>query len=1147
MYTRTWMGWLVVGILLPVLAEAQTGTITGTVTRVDTGAVIDGVEVWVVRNGLYSNASTNASGVFTISGLAPGTYRAFTFVNRLFINEIYGDLPCVGYCFDELNGGGGTTITVSAGGTSAGVDFALVLSGRISGTVTDTNGGTPISGAFVIAVAANGQSLGSGQTNGLGQYTVDYGMPTGTYFAYTTNFGGYVNEIYADVVCPSQCDDSDAAVTGTPIPVTIGATTPGINIALARGAAVAGRVTDSSTGLGVNGVQIGVYDQAGDQLLSVSTNTSGDYVTPGLLAGTFYLATNNDEGLINEIYDNVPCAGRCEAVTAGTPIVLATGQVVMGRDFALAPGGRIAGTVTASSGGAPIDDVQVNVYSSTGVPVAEAYSDGTGNYVTDIGLPTGTYYLATRNFGAGYLDEVYDDLPCRDCDAIDVVKRGTAVNVVAGVTTSGRNFQLTRGGTLSGRVTLVGGAPVVGLEVRVSNSNGGFGQDTTDDDGRYTIGGLPAGQYVAWTIYGAAVGVVDEIYPDLPCLGSCDDILVRFLGQPIPVAAEGAVANIDFALVASGSASGAVTDEANGTPLAGVEVHVATLQAGKFVEVGGAQTNAAGNFVVNGLPAGTYAAYTQNDDGYIDEVLGGLPCLGECDALALLGTPFTVAGAATTSGLGFALARGGRIAGTVSEAGTGQPIRNANVTVYDGTGRAVQFAQTVVNGSYQTASGLLPGSYYVAVAPPAPHRERAFGGECVGPCDGPQTVAVGTPVAVAGSATTAGINVSLARGGVLSGTLTEQGTGIVLAFEDVRVVDAQGRTASYAFSGSQGEFVLDRAVPAGNYYAFTDTDGHADEIFDNVPCVGECSASRAPGGTAIAVTAGATTPGRNFALAARTGVPGPPGPPLLSPTPSGLVIEWNPPTTGGTPQSYAIEVGLSPGTTALTLPAPTNEYVVAGAPPGRFYLRIRAVNAAGAGPASPETVLGLGGGAMQPDVPRFAQAWMLGGRLFMQWERHQYGGAASHYLVEAGTAQGATNIATIPVNVPAFTYDGVPPGTYFLRVRAVSAAGVSGPSNEVMVVAGGAPSPPGVPFAVGAVVSGAGGTITWSKPAGPVTGYVLEAGTESGLSNAARVALGPQTSVSFSGIPPGRYFVRVRAVNALGTGLASEEVTVVVQ
>ena len=651
----------------------------------------------------------------------------------------------------------------------------------------------------------------------------------------------------------------------------------------------------------------------------------------------------------------------------------------------------------------------------------------------------------------------------------------------------------------------------------------------------------------AWTIYGGGLGFVDEIYPDLPCVGFCDDTLVQFLGQPIPVASEAAVANIDFTLVAGASASGTVTDAGTGAPLQGVNVQAVTLRGGALQGAGSALTGADGSFLIKGLPAGPYVAFTQNGIGYIDEVLGGLPCLGECNALAFVGTPFTVAGTATTSGLGFALARGGRIAGTVTDATSGQPVDDASIVIYDPSGRAVGFAQSVVNGTYLTGTGLLPGTYYVAVAAEPPYGERAFGGQCIGPCDGAQTVAVGTPVTVAGSATTGGTNVVLPRGGVITGTLTEQGTGIVLPFENLHVVDAQGRLASSARSESHGDYFLERAVPAGSYFVFTDTDRHADEIFDNVPCAGECSASRAPGGTAIPVSVGTATAGRNIALAAGSGPPGPPRRPRISSTPTGLAIEWSPPTTGGDPLSYAIDVGLAPGATALTIPAPTNAFVVASAPPGRFYVRIRALNAAGSGPASPEAVLGLGGGAMLPDAPRFAEAWMLGARLFMQWERNQYGGEATHYLLEAGTATGLRNIATIPVNVPAFTIDGVPPGTYFLRVRAVSPAGVSEPSNEVMVVAGGAPSPPGAPFAVGAVVSGSNGSLTWSKPAGAVTGYVLEAGSATGLANVAVVPLGPQTSVGFTGIPPGRYFVRIRAANALGVGLASEEVTIVVQ
>jgi hypothetical protein len=1148
MNMRTWFGWVAVGVVLPALAEAQTGAITGTVTRADTAAAVASVEVYVVRNGILTSGTSDASGVFTISGLTPGTYRAFTSVSSQFVNEIFADVACVGACFDEVNAGSGTTIAVAAGVSSGGVDFALAVSGGISGIVTDANGGTPIGGAFVIVAAANGQSVASGQTNGLGQYTVTYGMPSGTYYAFTTNGGGYLNEIYPDVVCPTFCDSADAAVVGAPIPVTIGATTAGIGFALARGATIAGRVTNESTALAVEGVRVTVYDAQGEHVTSTTTTGTGDYLTPGLIAGSYFLATSNEEGFVNELYDNVPCVGDCSAVTAGTPLVLATGQAVTGRDFALTVGGRIAGSVTAASGGAPLSGIGVRVYSATGIAAAEASTDGNGNFLTTTGLPTGTYYLAAVPFN-DYLSEIYDDVPCHDCGGLATVTQGTAVAVTAGVTTSGRNFQLTRGGTISGRVvSTAGAAAVTGIEVRAAGPDGAFGSDRTDASGQYAIGGLPAGEYVVWTIYGAGAGAgfVDEIYPDRPCVGFCDDTLVRFLGQPLPLASEGSLPNIDFALAPAGSASGTVTDAGTGAPVANVSVHVATLQGGAYVGGGSAVTNGSGAFVVPGLSPGTYVAYTENTQGYIDEMLGGLPCLGQCGGLALLGTPFTVTGSAATGGLGFALDRGGRIAGTVSDASGGGPVRNAYVTVHDRSGAAVAFAQSAVDGTYVTGAGLLPGTYYLAVRPAPPYREQAFGAACVGPCDGAQTVAVGSPVTVSGATTTGGIDVPLIRGGLVAGTLTEQGTGIVLAFKDVHVVDGQGRRASSAFSGSTGDYVLDHAVPAGTYFAFTDTDGHVDEIFDNVACLGECAASRAPGGTAIQVASDATTGGRHFALARRSGVPGPPLRPVFSPTPGGLVIQWTAPTTGGVPQGYAVDVGLSPGTTAISLPAATTALVVGGPPPGRFYVRVRGINASGAGPASAEAVLGLGGGAMLPDVPRFAQAWMVGARLFMRWERNQFGGEATHYLVEAGTATGLSNIATIPVSVPAFTFAGVPPGTYFLRVRAVSAAGVSGPSNEVMVVAGGAASPPGAPYAVGAVVTGSNGAITWSTPAGPVTGYVLEAGTAAGLSNAAVVPLGPQTSVAFAGIPPGRYFVRVRAVNGLGVGPVSEEVTVVV-
>jgi hypothetical protein len=73
-------------------------------------------------------------------------------------------------------------------------------------------------------------------------------------------------------------------------------------------------------------------------------------------------------------------------------------------------------------------------------------------------------------------------------------------------------------------------------------------------------------------------------------------------------------------------------------------------------------------------------------------------------------------------------------------------------------------------------------------------------------------------------------------------------------------------------------------------------------------------------------------------------------------------------------------------------------------------------------------------------------------------------------------------------------------------------------------------------------------TLTWSAPIfGPVTRYLLEAGTGSGLSNLAVLDTGSTgTSIVIPGVPRGRYFLRLRAINALGTSPPSNELEVVV-
>jgi pimeloyl-ACP methyl ester carboxylesterase len=90
---------------------------------------------------------------------------------------------------------------------------------------------------------------------------------------------------------------------------------------------------------------------------------------------------------------------------------------------------------------------------------------------------------------------------------------------------------------------------------------------------------------------------------------------------------------------------------------------------------------------------------------------------------------------------------------------------------------------------------------------------------------------------------------------------------------------------------------------------------------------------------------------------------------------------------------------------------------------------------------------------------------------------------------------------------------------------------------------------PGRPLGPRATTMASDVLVSWIPPAsgGPVSTYILEGGTARGSADVGRVDTGSfKTSFSFSGVPAGRYFVRVIAANAAGEGLASEDVEVVI-
>lgn len=91
------------------------------------------------------------------------------------------------------------------------------------------------------------------------------------------------------------------------------------------------------------------------------------------------------------------------------------------------------------------------------------------------------------------------------------------------------------------------------------------------------------------------------------------------------------------------------------------------------------------------------------------------------------------------------------------------------------------------------------------------------------------------------------------------------------------------------------------------------------------------------------------------------------------------------------------------------------------------------------------------------------------------------------------------------------------------------------------------PSVPGAPVGLTQVVQGLAVQLSWGAgpSGGAPTRYVLEVGSAPGLRDLIPgTDVGQQTSFAASGVPPGTYYVRVRAGNAAGLGAPSGEIIV---
>lgn len=522
----------------PRMAVNGTGVIAGQVTDAVTGGGIEGeaVTLFTGTGDYVDTAITATGGFYNFFNLDTGSYRAFASATG-YPSELYNEIPCPDGC-DPLNG---TAFTVTDGQTTSNIDFTLGSElTRIAGFVMDDTF-APLVDMTIVAYDATGNAIGAAVTdaNGSYQFVLRGG---GTYYVRTFNsaYEGVVDQVYDGIDC-TGCDPTD----GTPVSLATGDTRSDVDFELHRnGGRIAGSVTETSTGRGLTDATLTVFNADGVEVTNAYGNADGDYLTfHGLAAGSYYVLASVPD-YRQELYNEIDCSGRTCVITDGDPVAVTLGATASGVDFTLGDAVvRASGRVYDGETDVPIRDIYVLYFNESGEYVSGAVTGDDGSY--EVLLPgDGTYFALTRNFyHPDYIDELYDNIPCSNCDPTT----GTEIEASTASPAQDIDFALdTDGFTIAGRVVDGGNQPIVNAFVQIySDAGNPVAYGYSDANGDWvSFQHVSPGTYYA---VGYATGYESQLYNGQSCSNGCDPVT----GTAIAVTAAN-VTGINFQLSAEG-------------------------------------------------------------------------------------------------------------------------------------------------------------------------------------------------------------------------------------------------------------------------------------------------------------------------------------------------------------------------------------------------------------------------------------------------------------------------------------------------------------------------------------------------------------------------------------------------------------------
>ncbi len=550
--------------------------------------------------------------------------------------------------------------------------------------------------------------------------------------------------------------------------------------------------SDGSTPLSNGNVEIFIlpdFNYAGN----IYSLSDASYYLGGLPDEDYALRLNAGYPWANQWYN-----GQVDGQSADA-VAITGAAVITGVNFVAQPGGVISGTVYADDGITPLENINVDLEQGW----YGTCTDANGRYAIQ-GIPYGNHkVVASRDWNwcinqdSVYLIEYYSE-------TTDINLAAPLLITITQDTVTGIDFTMSMGGVITGQVTdAAASLPISATWVYADEyDNGGNGRGGwSDSSGYYTITSLIDADY--------RVRIDDpNNMPPGYARQYYNAHLYHWQADRVAIIGGGAVGNIDFALEPGGDITGIVYASDGFTPLANINVDI---ERGGM----GTCTDANGMYTLGRLPYDTYRIRAGGDWNwcldqqslYVREYYSETLLLDQA-------VPFTLtAGSDLYTGVNFTLDLGGVITGRVTDAGSGAPLADVNVSAsaYDSNNEWYWGNASSDANGYYVIGGLPDEDYRVRVddsnSIPAGYARQYY--------DQAVNYDAATPVNISGGGTVTDIDFPLQPGGVITGIVTDENSGLPL--ENINInADLPGQGGMGVCTDANGVYVIN-GLPYGDY------------------------------------------------------------------------------------------------------------------------------------------------------------------------------------------------------------------------------------------------------------------------------------------------------------------------------------------